>query len=63
MLYTVSKDGIERILQRTRYLAWDDADFLVLAPAEVEALQKEIQMRYSVMHIIRDGARTVTIYR
>jgi len=63
MLYTASREAIERTLQRSHYLVWDQPTFLALTPAEAEAVQAEIAARFRLEQIIRDGARTVTIYR
>ena len=63
MLYTASREAIERILQRTQYLVWDQPTFLTLTPAEVTAVQEEIQARFHIERTIRDNVRTVTIYQ
>ncbi len=63
MLYTASSEGIERILQRTRYFVWDQPTFLTLTPAEVKAVQEEIQSRFHTEWTIQDNVRTVTIYQ
>lgn len=63
MLYTSSKGVINAILARTRYLVWDDPIFLALTPSEVADLRREIQERFQVEQVIRDGDREVLIYR
>jgi 4-amino-4-deoxy-L-arabinose transferase-like glycosyltransferase len=63
MLYTASREGIERILQRTRYFVWDQPTFLTLTPAEVKEVQEEIRARFHTERIIRDNVRAVTIYQ
>ncbi|MCS7220902.1 MAG: glycosyltransferase family 39 protein [Anaerolineae bacterium] len=63
MLYTLSKDAIDAILARTRYLVWDDPTFLALTPSEVADLRQEIQERFRVEQVIRDRDREVLIYR
>jgi hypothetical protein len=63
MLYTASKAAIERILRRSHYVVWDQPTFLALTPAEAEAVQAGIAARFYLEQTIRDGARTVTIYR
>ena len=63
MLYTASSEGIERILQRTRYFVWNQSTFLTLTSAEVKAVQEEIRARFHTEWTIRDNFRTVTIYQ
>ncbi len=63
MLYTLPKDAMDAILDRTRYLVWDDPIFLALTPSEVADLRREIQERFRVEQVIRDGDREVLIYR
>jgi hypothetical protein len=63
MLYTLSREAIDAALARTRYLVWDDPIFLALTPSEVADLRQEIQRRFRVEEVIRDGDREVLIYR
>ena len=63
MLYMASSEGIERIVQRTRYFVWDQSTFLTLTSAEVKAVQEEIRPRFHTEWTIRDNFRTVTIYQ
>ena len=63
MLYTQRPDAIARTLARTSYLVWDDEDFQALTRNEVEALRGDIQQRFTLQTVIRDGDRTVMVYR
>jgi 4-amino-4-deoxy-L-arabinose transferase-like glycosyltransferase len=63
MLYTLPKSAADRILERTKVLVWDDETFLAMTPAEVTALRNEVNARFKVVEVIRDGPRMVTILR
>ena len=63
MLYTLPKTAADRILERTGVLVWDDETFLAMTPAEVTALRNEVNARFKVVEVIRDGPRMVTILR
>jgi 4-amino-4-deoxy-L-arabinose transferase-like glycosyltransferase len=63
MLYTMPQDAIERTLQRTTVLVWDDENFQVLSRPEVEALRQEVEKRFVIEQVVRDDVRAVTIYR
>lgn len=63
MLYTMPKEAIERTLQRTTVLVWDDENFQVLSRPEVEALRQEVEKRFVIEQVVRDDVRAVTIYR
>ena len=63
MLYTLPKAAADRILEQTGVLVWDDETFLAMTPAEVTALRNEVNARFKVVEVIRDGPRMVTILR
>ena len=63
MLYTLSEDGVLQALEESDVLVWDDPQFLLLDPDQVQRVQDYVAQHFSVEQVVQDGERRVTIYR
>ena len=62
-LYNRSADGIDKILDNTMYLIFDQPTFVFLSQDEIDLVYKRIEQEFNLLSTIKDEHRTVNVYQ